>query len=472
MKSILKIYWRYVFMACMLVGFLVIINLMVISIYAVRYSLQKNQDNPNATRYMTGKYQMAADALWETADGSYVMEEEGIRMMEENGCAFGILLDGNGRVVWDWNKPAEIPEHFSAGDIGAFSKWYLMDYPVFIWRHGEKGLLVIAYPKGAMVRYNMYYERSWLDAIVKYIGIFLMLNAILVFVLALMFGYRFYRSLKPVGEGIDSLAEGKAVRLREKGMTQYLKEKINQTSELLEKQQRELERRDTARTEWIAGVSHDIRTPLSLIVGYADEMETDDVLPERTRQRAGMIRSLSFHIKKLIEDLNLTSKLAYHMQPLRRVEYVPSVWLRQTAVGMINSGEIPDSHDLEISIDEALEQQHCKGDVPLLNRALQNLLGNSVKHNPDGGHILLSAQVTEEGFCFCVRDDGKGIPERICQIVQEDGQLQDAEEIKTSSDRRPHVMGLFVVRQIACAHGGRLWFADGGREVWMSVKSL
>lgn len=97
-------------------------------------------------------------------------------------------------------------------------------------RYGEEGLLVIAYPRGSIVRWNQYYERNRLDAILKYIGVFIGLNALFVFVLALLSRYRFYRSLKPVGEGVDALSEGREVHLREKGMTQYLKEKINQMS--------------------------------------------------------------------------------------------------------------------------------------------------------------------------------------------------------------------------------------------------
>ena len=219
----------------------------------------------------------------------------------------------------------------------------------------------------------------------------------MVFVLALFFGYRFYRLLKPVGEGIDSLAEGRTVRMRETGTTRYLKEKINRTSELLEKQRRELARRDMARTEWIAGVSHDIRTPLSLIAGYADEMEKEAGLPEETRRRADLIRRQSFVIKKLIEDLNLTSRLTYHMKPLRKERYCPAELLRKTAAGMINSGEIGENWELEVEVAPELETLQMTGDTALLMRALKNLLGNSVRHNPEGCRIRLKAQRTENG---------------------------------------------------------------------------
>lgn len=466
MKSIFKIFRRYVMTACLLVGVVVFINLAVLIGFYVQAALGGRF--PNSWNVRTGGYQSAADALV-YENGEYVMKDTGMEILEQNGCAFSMLLDGSGKVVWEWRKPEELPSSYSAGDIAAFSRWYLYDYPVSVWRYGDAGILVLAYPKGSVVRYNWIWKRNELEANVAYLRVFLLFNAALVFMLALLFGYRFYRSLKPVGEGIDALAEGKSVRLVEKGLTLYLREKINQTSMLLENQKQELERRDTARTEWIAGVSHDIRTPLSLIVGYADEMETDEKLTPDARQKAGIIRGQSLYIKKLIEDLNLTSRLSYRMQPLRRETYVPAVWLRQTVALMLNGGEIPDECELELEPDPELEQMHMTGDISLLTRALQNLLGNSVRHNSKGCHIRVSAQKTEEGFCFCVEDSGAGIPEQVRKVLQGDAGRSDAGP-EGVSDQTPHVMGLRVVRQIALAHGGSLWFEKDGKQVWMSVK--
>lgn len=461
MKSILKIYRRYVVTACLMVIFVVLINLAAWIGYAAFQVFCADDSVSDKEAVRTGRYRNVADDL-KPADRGYVLGESGLAVLRENGCAFLLLLDANGGVVYSWQKPEEIPDRFSAGDIGAFSKWYLKDYPVAVWRYGEEGLLVFGYPKGSMVRYNPTWKSAELSSMLGYVQVFFLFNMGLVLALALLFGYRFYRSLKPVGEGIDALAEGRSVCLKEKGMTQYLKEKINQTSRLLEKQKKELARRDTARTEWIAGVSHDIRTPLSLIVGYADEMALNERLDAEVRQKAMLIRSQSFTIKKLIEDLNLTSKLTYHMQPVREESYAPAVWLRRTAALMLNGGEIPEEYELEMDMDPDLEGVSMKGDVQLLTRALKNLLGNSVRHNPGGCRIVLRAEKTEDGFCFCVKDSGRGIPGIVQEIVRDDAVF----------DGGPHVMGLRVVKQIVCAHGGNLWFEEEGRAVWASVKEI
>ncbi len=93
------------------------------------------------------------------------------------------------------------------------------------------------------------------------------MNLLLLLCLALAFGYRFYKALKPVAGGIEALSKKEKVEIPEKGMIDELAAKLNQASEILCLQNSKLEQRDNARTDWIAGVSHDIRTPLAMIGG-------------------------------------------------------------------------------------------------------------------------------------------------------------------------------------------------------------
>ena len=64
-------------------------------------------------------------------------------------------------------------------------------------------------------------------------------------------------------------------------------------------------------------MSHDIRTPLSIVMGYAGQLENDKRLPEEDRQKATVIVKQSKRMRNLINDLNLASKLEYNMQPVR-----------------------------------------------------------------------------------------------------------------------------------------------------------
>lgn len=65
-----------------------------------------------------------------------------------------------------------------------------------------------------------------------------------------------------------------------------LAQKLNQTSSHLQKRNEMLVRRDDTRTQWIAGVSHDVRTPLALILGWGEQLEQDSSLPDTVRHKA------------------------------------------------------------------------------------------------------------------------------------------------------------------------------------------
>ena len=114
-----------------------------------------------------------------------------------------------------------------------------------------------------------------------------------------------------------------------------LTQKLNETSEQLRRRNEIIARRDTARTEWIAGVSHDIRTPLALILGWAEQLQRDATLPAAARQKAGGICTQCEKIRSLIEDLNLTSKLQYGAQPLRRRSTQAGPFLRRVVAAFL-----------------------------------------------------------------------------------------------------------------------------------------
>ena len=86
----------------------------------------------------------------------------------------------------------------------------------------------------------------------------------------------------------------------------------------MQNQREQLRNKDTARANWIAGVSHDIRTPLSMIMGYASQLKTSSDLSDEMEKKLSVILKQSERIKNLINDLNLASKLEYNMQPFEK----------------------------------------------------------------------------------------------------------------------------------------------------------
>lgn len=460
MKSLMKIIRRYVISAAVLVLTVAAFNLLVLFYIGYRSSRNLNSnDYPFAGQQMSD---IASEFSVLTAENiqepvSYQLSEQGYSYLKEYRYLWSMLLDENGSVVWSWNLPGELPKSYRLADVAQFSRWYLRDYPVRVWEADGK-LLVCGYDKNQYVRIQLVYPGKTIESVPEYLSFFVGMNVLLFMVLALWFAYRFYRSLRPVFAGIDALAEKEPIVLSERGMTGELAKRLNQTSRILEIQDAKLRQRDDARTSWIAGVSHDIRTPLALIMGYSDALAGSPAIGEEERKQAEAVRQQSLLIKQLIEDLNLTSKLEYHAQPLRLAEYRPAVLLRETAAGYYNEG-LDEKYEISVEAVSQTERVRQKGDILLLKRALRNAIGNSIRHNPEGCQIMLGLSMEMGCVIWHIQDSGPGIPQKVVDILE--GRTSYFEE-------DTHVMGLRIVKQIVAAHGGYASYpknSRGGYEV-------
>lgn len=388
--------------------------------------------------------------------------EEGVTLSEKGeellaGTAFiwAMALDGKGRVVWEHGLPEEIPRSYTLQDVSAFSRWYLKDYPVRTWKSGEL-LLVFGCDKEELARYDMLMSVKMFEFLPAYVKTAVAANILIILALIFCFGFRFYHSLKPVAEGIEKLSLGEATGLPETGSMEELAKKLNAVSGRLKEQQERLARRDEARTEWIAGVSHDIRTPLSLIVGYGDKLAEDTSLSEENRRMAEAMKRQCLIIRQLIADLNLTSRLSYEAQPLKKKVCSPAALLRDCAAEVYNGGperlsegEDEEDFSIEIIVKEEAESLKITADEGLLKRALRNLIGNSIRHNEKGCQVTVTLYKDRSKVCWRVEDTGRGIPETVVRNM-------DRQESPV------HIMGLRLAAQIARAHGGGLTFLERG----------
>lgn len=442
MKSLSKIFARYLMTAAAIILVTLFLNL-VLYIFLAFDIIQSGNYWSNNSRAISEEFTLE--------NGSPQLSRTGYEYLTQEEYSWAMLLDDSGHIIWEWQLPDNLRRDYTARDIARFSKWYLDDYPV-VERLNDCGLLVIAKPPGTVWKYNVSDSTYRVKKSIQMIPITLGLNLLFVFILSLLMGYIFYRSLRGIAVGIEQLSKHQPIHLPEKGMTEMLARQLNLTSDTLTRQQAQLKRRDDARTTWISGVSHDIRTPLSLIMGHANAMKEDASLTDEQRRQAEIIEQQSLQIKHLIEDLNLVSKLEYAMQPLRVVDFPPSRLLRQIVTDFYNQG-LSENHLIDLYIDPDVEQMILKGDTSLLTRALRNLIQNSIRHNPKGCTVTLTAypRDDEEGVCFQVSDDGCGIPKNV--ILSLTGDLPDTE-------KAPHIMGLKIVWQIFRAHGWEMIFKD------------
>ena len=454
MKGLFKIMRNYVGTAVFITCMVLVLNFILMAALTWHYGMQDREK---------GKISQIAQEIKDGGEG-YVITDQGKELL--NGYEWAFLLDAEGNVIWSYDTPAHFAVKYTAADIAAFSKWYLDDYPVQCWKQGEK-LLVAGEEKDSVWKHQMEFGMPFMEKIGYILRIMLLANGGLILLFCFFFGLHFYRSLRPLAAGIEELAKEESIHLPEKGMTGELAEKLNQTSEILERQKEVIAARDTARTNWIAGVSHDIRTPLSMIMGYAEQLLTAQNVDVEQKKQLGIIRDQGIKIKHLIEDLNLTSKLQYQMQPLRQEKFHPTKLMRQIVTSYYNNG-LAACYEINFDAAETVEPLTLTGDISLLTRAFENLIGNSIRHNEAGCVVDITMNICtdengKEWILTEIKDDGCGIPQSVIQGLEEDqkesgqqsGQIAGQPQTEKESVSRPHIMGLFVVKQILLSHGGQ-----------------
>ena len=359
---------------------------------------------------------------------------------------WAMYLTPSGECFWTLDVPEEVPHNYSVQDVALFSKGYLEDYPVFVWNTDE-GLLVLGYPKDSYMKLTSnYYSIEAIQKIPLYVTGMLGMDVLCLFLAYYFSKRRIIQNTEPIVEAIETLADGKPASLHIDGELSEIASSVNKASLILSRQ-------NEARANWISCVSHDIRTPLSMIMGYAGRIAADETASGGIREQAEIVRKQSIKIKELVQDLNLVSQLEYEMQPLHKEQIRLSKLIRSYVAELLNSG-ISDAYTIEIDIVPEAENAMLECDARLISRAINNLVQNSIKHNPQGCKIKLSLKNTGETLILAVADNGVGLtPEKLQELEGKPHYMESTDE---RLDLR-HGLGLLLVRQIVEAHHGTLF---------------
>ena len=458
MKSISKLIRRFVGIMMLSIILLIILNVAFYAIVFVR----------NISFSPWDMAQQAADALQSADAGFFWPEDMAGRLKEQNVWAV-LIEDDTRKVIWHTNNlPDNIPLQYTLSDIAELTRGYVDGYPAFT-GEASGGLLVLGYPRDRFWKHTRAsWEYDFIANLPKNIIIILAVNTILIFLIYAVVNSRLLHSIKPITNGIQNLSGGSPVHIKEKGVLAEVAEKINQTSEILQEQAKQLRKKETARANWIAGVSHDVRTPLSMIMGYADQLAGSENLSQNERKKAGVIVKQSRRIKDLINDLNLASKLEYDMQPLTiKRENIISV-VRQVIVDFMNM-DIADKFPIEWRTSDSLSVCYINADKDLLKRAIANLIQNSMSHNESGCAIYVSVEDNDDACEICIEDSGAGASDEQIDSLNNAPHYMVCD---SNTTEQRHGLGLLIVRQIVNGHNGRVVIDHskyGGFKVLLSI---
>ena len=371
---------------------------------------------------------------------------------------WAMYLSASGRCDWSVSLPEKLPTQYTIQDVAIFSRGYLQDYPVFV-RSIDDGLLVLGYPKDSFMKLTgNYFPIRAVKIFPLFVTGILAIDILLLFLVYYFSKRKISKNTEPIMASIKTLSTGKPVALSIQGELSEIANSVNQASQVLSRQ-------NQARANWISGVSHDIRTPLSVIMGYAGRIASDRLASGNIQQEAEIIRAQSAKIKDLVQDLNLVSQLEYEMQPLHKEPVRLSKLLRSYAADLLNAG-ISEKHSVEVEISSKAETAVIDCDARLISRAIGNLVQNSINHNPQGCNIFLSLDCSSENVSITVADNGVGMSaEKLRELEEKPHYMESTDE---RLDLR-HGLGLLLVRKIVEAHGGGMKIESAPQSGYQTV---
>ena len=423
-QFILKKLRRFVFFT---VAFSLSFIFLIFLILYINYNVSKQYVQPDTVHdYITENKE---DGVFFTAANRSFLEENNL---------WAIRVGENGEVVESCRKPSKIPETYKMTDVARFTRYYLKDYPVMTYIVDED-LLVIGYPKGTLDKlpFNYYSAEQWL------LNVDLALIFLLGYLFFLFSMYRrernnLFKKLFPLQEALEEIYSADYTPLDETGPLKKVSRAVNDANA-------RYVQLNKSQSQWIRGISHDVRTPLSKLSWGLKDLETDE-----NRDTVEALEDEIMRISKTIQDLNDTTRLQ-SIGDDRFTLQNPAPILRKIIVAHLNEQE-----DRNILFDNQLsEDVMINMDSHLFARMIDNVIRNSIMYQSGDIHVALKE--TKDGIHITLWDNGGGVKKEVLERL----------EASDSTSVYVHGMGLLISKQICSLHKGVMTAAnkDGGFRV-------
>ena len=231
-------------------------------------------------------------------------------------------------------------------------------------------------------------------------------------------------------------------------------------STALEQQGRRLAELDRLKDRFLATTSHELRGPLTAIIGGVDTvlLRADRITPEQRDRLLEMVSKQSHQLSRLVEDLMVTSQAQSHKLSLR----LDSADLEETVGQALEAAE---THRRDHHLELFVEPLECEIDSSRVGQIVRNLVENAYKYSPERSRVSVSAKSTPDGIAVSVSDQGPGIPEgKRHELYQAFSRIEE-----TTAGRTGVGLGLYVVSQLVEVMEGRIDLVSAPRGTSFTI---
>ncbi|CAH2213586.1 sensor histidine kinase [Tepidibacter aestuarii] len=440
----------------------VVIIVMIINIVSITILFfTRNDINNKDKKFLTGA---STEDFVRNFNNYILIKEENINVSDkgkkelDNKETWIQILDENGKEIYSYKRPENTPVKYTPfqlvhgykyrGGIGNSSTIFIGEKMV----KDKQYSYIIGFPMRKVQKHILIYNTDDIGEFMKNTTVAVLL---IDSIIALFFGYLFSRRLtKPLGNiisGVEKLGEGDYdVYYSPKGIYNHIYYNLNNLSDTLKINEIERKKLDKMREDWIANISHDIKTPLASIKGYAEILSDGDYefSKEEIVSYADVIHKKSNYINELVEDLNLTTKLKNKTSIINKKEINLVKLVRESVIDILNDPKYSDS-DINFICEENIILKEVDG--ILIKRVINNLLYNSLIHNDAEVKIEVKV-IKEDNVHIFIKDDGKGIGSEDIKYIFD----RYYRGTNTGERHKGSGLGMAISKEIVNAHDGNI----------------
>lgn len=281
-------------------------------------------------------------------------------------------------------------------------------------------------------------ERLWLTPVIPIWGSVL-LGTLLTFTI----GQNIVRFVNNVHSALHQISRGNyEIELTDKPPVLELREIIQSFNSMT----RELAGTEIMRNDFVENVSHEFKTPLTAIEGYATLLQQKNLPEEKRVEYTQKILQSTRRLNKLTGNILLLSRLEHQELEIPKETYSLDEQLREVILSLE-----ADWTGKQIELDIQLEDCTCTANPALLSQVWQNILANAIKFSPVGGVIRIQLVNSDRQIMVSISDNGPGIPKEIQQRIFE--KFYQADKTRSTQGNG---LGLPLAKRIVNLHNGQI----------------
>ncbi|MPM42013.1 Adaptive-response sensory-kinase SasA [bioreactor metagenome] len=387
-------------------------------------------------------------------DDKAQVKQTGIELLQENDVGLQIL-DHSGYEIFSYQKPERADDTYSNTELlyiyqtGQLKDSESTSFIGTVTNNGNDYAYILHFPM-KISKVTMYLNADRFTG-GKTIAILIVgMLFMIVLILGIIYGVWTTRIMSHLTASIREIATRSYLPVQSHGAFRNIYDSLNTLDTEIKASDRLREQTEKMRKEWIANITHDLKTPLSPIKGYAEMLQEHGTKTKEQCERYAriMLRNVAY-METLIDDLKLTYQLENGIIPLERQTQNFIRFIKELIIDILNN---PEYERRTIHFEATEETVLISFDQTLLTRVFQNLITNAFVHGDENTEITLQISVFDTILQIVVSDNGKGM------TAEETGLLFQRYYRGTNTEHKLEGtgLGLAITKSIVELHGGTI----------------